>query len=297
MTKSDTDARSDYAQSHYLLFGNDEAPEEWGVDAQAAHDYLGGLGFGENSLAKARKHRTESQVYGDYLEPGVHRCDFCGRILRGAEYDRLKDGRERCLECSQTVVKAVPDYEVLFGRVRENLCTQFHIDISVPITIKVVSQRRISKITGTRFQPTSGFDPRPIGVAVQKRHEYRMYFENGSPRASLTATSAHELTHIWQYTHWDLAAIKRRYGDLYLPVCEGMAKWVEIQYMYLLNESAYADRMFSEEIMRDDEYGYGLRLYVNEYPLSHGTILLGPTPFMNPSDPLNSETTERTTES
>ena len=65
-----------------------------------------------------------------------------------------------------------------------------------------------------------------------------------------------------------------------------MAKWVEIQYTYLLGETADAKR---EEIItrcRQDEYGEGFRMYVEKYPLSIGTTNTGATPFENPAKPL-----------
>ena len=37
------------------------------------------------------------------------------------------------------------------------------------------------------------------------------------------------------------------YGDSFLAVCEGMAKWAELQYLFLTNEAARADEMLLEE--------------------------------------------------
>jgi hypothetical protein len=134
--------------------------------------------------------------------------------------------------------------------------------------------------------PTKYFDPRTVGLAVNKHGQYSMYFENGTPKASLVATSAHELTHIWQYSHWNWGAMKARYGSTFLAICEGMAKWSELQYLYLMNETAYADRFLSNEIARDDVYGYGLRLFLSRYPMSKGLLVTGATPFDNVDDPL-----------
>ena len=68
-----------------------------------------------------------------------------------------------------------------------------------------------------------------------------------------------------------------------------MAKWVEIQYAYLINEPAVAKR---EEIItsyREDEYGYGFLRYRAAYPFSEGTVITKPTPFLNCEEPLAPE--------
>ena len=99
-------------------------------------------------------------------------------------------------------------------------------------------------------------------------------------------TMVHELTHIWQYTNWDLKAIKQMYGSKELEVYEGMAKWAEIQYAYLINEPGTAKR---EELItkhRNDEYGIGFLRYAAKYGISSSTHLKGITPFDNKSQPL-----------
>ena len=66
-----------------------------------------------------------------------------------------------------------------------------------------------------------------------------------------------------------------------MQVYEGMAKWVEIQYAYLINEHAVAKR---EEIItayRKDEYGFGFLRYRSNYILSTENIIIGLTPFSN----------------
>ena len=100
-------------------------------------------------------------------------------------------------------------------------------------------------------------------------------------------TLVHEMTHIWQFQNWDRAEITRQYGpDMELEVYEGMARWSEIQYAYLIGETATAKR---EEICtrhQDDEYGHGFLKYVSRYPISEGTQLEGATPFEDKKTPL-----------
>ena len=65
-----------------------------------------------------------------------------------------------------------------------------------------------------------------------------------------------------------------------------MAKWVEIQYAYLIGEPAAAKREEISARLREDEYGRGFRKYVVKYPLSTGTQLERSTPFDHPDAPL-----------
>ena len=282
-----SDASSEYAATHYLLFG---LPEEsvYGaaIDVSATKEYLGQLGFSGSSLTQAREGKGQASKYAGFQEQGECFCDFCGRILSGTEYDHLKDGRDRCSECSKTVVKGLENYEALFAQTREGMCEKFGIDLPSSIRIKVVSQAKLAKLQGSKFVPTRYFDARAIGLAINRGGSYSMLFENGSPKAALIATTAHELTHIWQYSHWNWAALQAKYGGRTLAVVEGMAKWAEIQYLYLLNETTLADAELEREVARDDIYGYGLRLFLNQYPLAKGICVEGTTPFMNLSEPL-----------
>ena len=66
---------------------------------------------------------------------------------------------------------------------------------------------------------------------------------NGAPRISIITTFAHELTHIWQYTHWNNRKnFKKLPKKKRLLMYEGMAKWADIQYLYLIGESNAARR-------------------------------------------------------
>ena len=75
----------------------------------------------------------------------------------------------------------------------------------------------------------------------------------------------HELTHIWQYVNWDnkkgfnVCPKNRR-----LLIYEGMAKWAEIQYLYLVGETAVARREEFITRNREDEYGIGFKMIERE---------------------------------
>ena len=58
-----------------------------------------------------------------------------------------------------------------------------------------------------------------------------------------------------------------------------MAKWAEIQYLYLIGETAIAKREEYITRNREDEYGAGFRLYEEEFPLSREAMTCEDTPF------------------
>ena len=127
-----------------------------------------------------------------------------------------------------------------------------------------------------------------LGVAINKKKKYSMLLENGAPRISLIATFAHELTHIWQYTHWDSEKnFKKCSKDKHLLIYEGMAKWVEIQYLYLVGETSVARREEYITRNREDEYGIGFRLYEEQYPLSREAMFCEETPFITDRYPID----------
>ena len=281
--------RKPYHERYYLLFGGDEEPET--VDFAGTLDLLTQLGFGNGALEQARKGLSEIENIEKNFIPnrsGARYCDFCGKELFGSEYEILADGRERCMVCGRTAVKTEKDFKKIYSDVMRNLTIFFGININAPIKLQMVNAKKLHKKLGKSFVPSGEQDGRVLGVAIKDKKEgYSILLENGSPRLSATMTLVHELTHIWQYLNWDAGQIKDQYGSkLNLEIYEGMAKWVEIQYAYLLNEGGTAKR---EEIitrMRQDPYGQGFIKYAEVYPLSTGTRLQGGTPFDNPAKPL-----------
>ena len=278
-----------YKTSHYLLFGSDSSDlYDQAFDCRGTMDFLLEMGISKNNpITQARRLRFQGQNAAVYRNPSDRYCDFCARPLTGIEYDKLKDGRDRCTECSQTVVRGQSTVEELFRQVKNGLSEKYSITLPGEIKIKIVSAKKLAKATGDNFVPTQYFDARTVGLAINSKGKYTMMFENGCPKTSLISTAAHELTHIWQYSNWDTKQINQKYGDYSLAIYEGMAKWAEIQYLYLLNETLQAERSLANEIQRNDVYGFGLRLFLNQYPFSTGIVLSGPTPFMNPNNPLD----------
>ena len=217
---------------------------------------------------------------------GTHYCDFCGCELTGTEYEILADGRERCTACGKTAVKTAEEFVRMYREILKNLDQFYGIRITAPVTVKMVNAKKLHRKLGKSFVPTGSQDGRILGVAIRDRSGYSILIENGSPRLKAVMTMVHELTHIWQYLNWDAKAIQRLYGSQELEIYEGMAKWSEIQYAYLLGETAAAKRAEIVTRLRDDEYGRGFNLYVAKYPLSIGTYLKYGTPFEHPEKPL-----------
>ena len=70
-------------------------------------------------------------------------------------------------------------------------------------------------------------------------------------------------------------------------IYEGMAKWAEIQYLYLIGEAAVARREEYITRNREDEYGAGFNAMDDKYPLSYNTIICKNTPFIKDKYPID----------
>ncbi len=272
---------TEYQKHCFLKFGYETISELLDIDGTI--EYLSGFEFNKNPL-------TQVRCGEDYLEEsynphkyGTHLCDFCGVELLGGEYEILKDGRERCNRCSMTAIKTVDGFKDVFKGVMRNMEIYYNIKLNTAIKVRMTDAKKIAKHVGISFVATPGFDGRVLGFAKKDKTGYSIYIENGSPKLAAIATIAHELTHIWQYFNWNESDIEKKYGKANtLEIYEGMAKWVEIQYLILLGEKAYAQRQEITTRMRDDAYGKGFIKFCEKYPLSYDTNL-NKTPFkLNP---------------
>jgi hypothetical protein len=254
-------------RSRYLDFGG--APSAAGLDLDGTQVYLESLGFGRGPLIQAREAlaaRREVEYTFDAL--GSRYCDFCFVQLMGGEYEILKDGRERCSRCSRSVLSTHEQFVEEFHQVRRNMEAAFGISLSVPVIVRMVNAKEIARRSGEPFTPTSGVDSRVLGFVKKTGDGHEFYIENGAPRLAAVTTIAHELTHIWQYANWDEAAIAARYGsENRLMVYEGMATWVEIQYLLGIKDVERARREEAFALARDDVYGDGFKVFAERYPL------------------------------
>lgn len=268
-----------YHDRYYLKYREGKRNAE--LDLEGTQKFLQEIGFDGGELRQAREGKlcAENLHNADNHKGNQMRCSYCGAEISGVEFHRLPDGRVRCNTCSNTVVKTKSEIEELCQRVITNLDSFFGATIDVPISIEVVDERKLKRkigIVGTRDSQSMLI----LGVAINKNKKYSILLENGAPRISLIATFAHELTHIWQYTHWDNNKnLKKCSNSKRLLVYEGMAKWAEIQYLYLVGETTVARREETITRNRQDEYGVGFCLYEERYPLSRETMKCGETPF------------------
>lgn len=281
--------REPYHKRHYLLYGDDIEPSS--IDIVGTLEYLTMLGLEHNPLKQARVGKEIADYVEATFTPGKANsryCDFCGCEIYGVEYETLADGRERCINCGRTAIKTGEEFKKIFEDVKRNLESFFGIKINAGIRVEMVNSKKLHKALGKTFIPTPKSDGRVLGVAISDKSGYTLMVENGSPRMASMLTMAHELTHIWQYLHWNDKDIVKKYGkNLRLEVYEGMAKWVEIQYAYLINEPAVAKREELITVLRQDEYGRGFLRYLANYPFSLGTVVVRNTPFMFIEQPLD----------
>lgn len=277
-----------YHERYYLKYR--EGKRNTALDLDGTKSFLQKIGFDGGELRQARegKNCAENMRNTDKNKNNQMFCSYCGTELSGVEFFRLPDGRLRCNTCSNTVVKSKAEVETLCKRVIDNLDSFFGARIDIPVSIEVTDERKLKKKLGIPLDTRDSQSMLILGVAVNKKQKYSIILENGAPRISLIATFAHELTHIWQYTHWDNNKnLKKCPKSKRLLIYEGMAKWVEIQYLYLIGETTVARREEYITRNRQDEYGIGFCLYEDRYPLSREAMFCEETPFTPNSYPFD----------
>ena len=270
-----------YHERAYLLYGGAAS-----LDLAGTKRFLDDIGLQGGELRQAREGKGFAEVMqqaeGD--ADTKNRCSYCGAEISGVDFYRLPDGRLRCTTCSRTLVKTQDELQTIYQRVLKNLEAFFGATLKVPVEIAMLEERKLKR---KLKRPLSEVDDKSLlilGVAVNSNKRYSIFLENGSPRISLIATFAHELTHIWQYTHWD--KLPKLPAKKQLLIYEGMAKWTEIQYLYLIGETAVAKREEAFTRTRKDEYGFGFLLYENLYPLSREAMMSSESPFITDRYPL-----------
>lgn len=277
-----------YHERYYLKYR--EGKRNTALDLDGTKSFLQEIGFDGGELRQARegKNCAENLRNTDKNKNNQMFCSYCGAELSGVEFFRLPDGRMRCNTCSNTVVKSKAEVEALCKRVIENMDSFFGARIDVTVSIEVTDERKLKKKLGIPLDTRDSQSMLILGVAVNKKQKYSIILENGAPRISLIATFAHELTHIWQYTHWDNNKnLKKCPKSKRLLIYEGMAKWVEIQYLYLVGETTVARREENITRNRQDEYGIGFCLYEDRYPLTREAMFCEETPFTPNSYPFD----------
>ncbi len=275
-----------YHERYYLRYNEGKRSTE--LDLNGTLGFLQGLGFDGGELYQARNGKgcSDDLVSVEKSNNKTY-CSYCGTEISGVEFFRMPDGRKRCTNCSNTVVKSKTEVEEILQRIINNMDAFFGATIDVPVDIKIVEERKLKKKIGVPLGQVDDQSILILGVAVNKKGKYSVILENGAPRISLIATFVHELTHIWQYTHWDNQKnFKKCSKNNELLIYEGMAKWVEIQYLYLIGETNVARREEAITRSRDDEYGKGFCMYEEAYPLTREAMACADTPFITGEYPL-----------
>lgn len=279
--------KSLYRDRYYLKYREGKRNAE--LDLEGTKSFLQMIGFDGGELRQARYGKNYADKLRNEEKNKLHQlyCSYCGAEISGVEFFRLPDGRMRCNTCSNSIIKSKKEVEELCKRVLTNMDNFFGATIDVSISIEVTDEIKLKRRLGIPLDTQDSQSLLILGVAVNKNHKYSIILENGAPRISLIATFAHELTHIWQYTNWDKnKKLKKCAESKRILIYEGMAKWVEIQYLYLIGEKAVAKREEYITRNRQDEYGIGFRLYEERYPLARESMICTSTPFITDKYPL-----------
>ena len=269
--------KSRYQEECYLKFGFDEIDARLKLDE--VRTYLTLHGFADNALLKARRREPFEETILDM--DATNHCDFCQKPLSGVSYEKLTDGRIRCNDCSSTAIVSVEAFRELFFQSLQMMESFFAIEFKVPIKVKTMDAKNIAKGAGSVYEPTTAVAARVLGYAQRKDGMFYLNVENGSPRLATLTTMVHEMTHIWQYVNWKDSEINKAYPDRWKRdiVYEGMAMWVQVQYLYLIGEESYAKQEEAYAMLREDVYGIGFRMYCEKYPLIKDSSLVTHTPF------------------
>lgn len=143
-------------------------------------------------------------AYHTYHKGEVSMCDFCDRFIVGSlgeDMTRFRDGRVLCSICSATSVTNRKEALALMAQVTRQL-ERFGIRVNPgEVDLKLVDRDELRKLSGGRAH-TTGFADYVVRKNLFGRvHEkqLRVYVLQGMPRIEMTATLAHELTHVWQF--------------------------------------------------------------------------------------------------
>lgn len=190
-------------------------------------------------------------------------CDFCGNKINTPDYTIYPDGREQCSNCESVAVKSQSELQTLFDEVKVDYFDNFRkLKLPEAIKLTLVDTKFISEHLGGEYIPTNKFDTRSIGFASKLGNDYSIYIEDGFDAEKVRLTLVHELTHIFQYYNLNYEKMTKISGDLHI---EGHTTWAEIDYLQSKNKLAERAALEKEYLSRDDKYGQGLKLILDNY--------------------------------
>jgi hypothetical protein len=235
-------------------------------------------------LVKFIKHRG---IVRDADGNPIHFCDFCGIELRQGEYETFDDGREQCKACFSTAIDTRVEIEHFLDEtktIRKAMNSIFSAKIDIPVEIFFTNANMIASLKQTTYIPTPKFDSRYQAVAVKiLSGHYFIYIEFGTPWLQAMVAAVHEYTHIWQYRNWKNVVLNLQLNKRQtLLMIEGMATWVEIQFLIFMKHEVYFNLAKQRAIMylsMENEYGWGLYNFIKAYPFTKPGEPLQSTPF------------------
>jgi len=189
-------------------------------------------------------------------EGNVPRCDFCARFIVGELADgmiRFRDGRCLCGICAPTSVTDLDEADELLEEVAADLAP-FGIRIDTrDIDLHLLSKSGLQQYSG-QGHGTTGFTDYYVkknlfGRTVEKRIRVNLLY--GMPRTEMIGTLAHELTHVWQFTHGVL--------DQNADFSEGSCNYAA--YLVLRKRGGTEEEFIIETMLKDHDpvYGEGFR--------------------------------------
>ncbi len=248
--------KSELNKTAFLKYGFKEYPEF--LNLPHTQRLLKSI-IGENNLHRERTDFRTGKKFrskgSDAAGAGMHQCDFCGKQYPSTLLEKFLDGRERCKNCKATGVDSPEQLKALYLE-SLNYFRSMKINLISGIDIHFQDTDVIQEKNGGVFRPTPEFDPRAIGLAVQKGSAYSIWIENGQPRHKTISTIVHELTHIWQYTNLKYRQMEKDYGKLLI---EGHTTWTEIDF---LNKNKLSPEYVESLKNQQNEYGEGYKLVV-----------------------------------
>lgn len=260
----------------YLTYGYEQEPD-W-LAVRELMDYLKENRFLDSNLHRSRKKDVSFDDGSDYdpTIPGVHYCDFCGARMEPGTYDVLKDGRERCPECGKDAIRTRDQFKKVYRETVQEMQDIFGIQFPEHIRARMSNAKKVNEGL-TDYKPSPWCDPRVLGYASGNT----ILVENGAPRWKMKSTLVHELTHVWQHGNWPSDYFAKYGADENVTrMTEGMAVWVEVQYLLSMGEKERAIRYKRGREADSSVYGLGMKEFLKRYPAQEKKIIpRGRSPF------------------
>jgi hypothetical protein len=227
-------------------------------------------------------------LLGDAASAANTACDICAAtVTAGAPCDVLADGRISCRACTEVGVTSVAVLERLYREVAQPFYRDSVGETEITnVRVELVDQNDISLAQGKSFIPTSGFDMRAIGLAIpggpharsgtrEEGGRHLVQIESGFSPEATVCTLVHELCHVWQFNHLDVARLEATHGK---ELIEGHSVWTEDAFLNwqrtrahgLFSTERWVSAQRAVDAIKDSAgvYGEGYRILCAQLALS-----------------------------